>query len=178
MKKTITILLLAVLLFNMVGFYFVFMAQRDSIRSEIKHRIKQGIAEQDLHLFTFTTAQLQDIAWERAGKEFKLLSQMYDVVRAETNGDTTYYWCVNDTEESILFAQLDELVKQELGDQDENHNRRSKKSSKQIKSLKYTLPKRFTNETNNPKGLVPGNGISLFYAPPLIEAISPPPQSV
>jgi hypothetical protein len=40
---------------------------------------------------------------------------MYDVVRIETKGDSTYFICVNDKDEERLFAGLDADVRRNVG---------------------------------------------------------------
>jgi hypothetical protein len=39
---------------------------------------------------------------------------MYDIVRQENHGDTTWYYCIWDEKESELFAQLDEQIDQQM----------------------------------------------------------------
>ena len=51
---------------------------------------------------------------------------MYDIADSRVVGDTTYYWCWWDYEETKLNKKLDDVVKLALGNnpnRQENHNR-------------------------------------------------------
>ncbi|HEY1046941.1 MAG TPA: hypothetical protein VGF79_10920, partial [Bacteroidia bacterium] len=54
------------------------------------------------------------LEWEHS-KEFEYKGEFYDVVKSETNGDTTYYWCWWDYEETQLNRKCMELVTISLG---------------------------------------------------------------
>ena len=47
--------------------------------------------------------------------EFRRDGKLYDVVRTRISGDTTYFTCINDTQEEKLFADLDNHVQREMG---------------------------------------------------------------
>lgn len=93
----------------MPAFHFL----QNQARSEMKARIKAGVPEKELHQITF--ASEEDILWVRDGKEFKLKGRLYDVVRREGNT----FFCVDDEQETQLFAHLDELCREQQ-DQDGN----------------------------------------------------------
>ena len=116
MRKILSILLVLSICFTAVGFYPVFIKLQYQVRQEIKHRIKKGIPETELHKITF--AQNEKIDWVRDGKEFRLKGEMFDVVRKEILNGNTIYHCINDKEEKALFAILDELVKEQMQDEE------------------------------------------------------------
>lgn len=69
-----------------------------------------GVDKDELVLFKFTDAEKEnDLRWEHS-KEFEYKNEMYDIVETEFKGDTTYYWCWWDYEETKLNKQLDGLL--------------------------------------------------------------------
>jgi hypothetical protein len=74
----------------------------------------KGIDLDELELLKFTKQESGNkLKWEHS-KEFEYNQQMYDVVKMELIGDSIYYWCWMDYEETKLNRQLAELVKNVL----------------------------------------------------------------
>lgn len=70
-----------------------------------------GIDRDDLVRLAFTKEEQEsELDWEHS-REFEYREQMYDVVATRQVGDTTYYWCWWDHEETELNKRLAELVK-------------------------------------------------------------------
>ncbi len=102
-----------------------------------------GLDKNELVLFKFTDTEAQtELNWEHS-KEFEYKGQMYDVVEKLIQGDTIYYWCWWDHEETKLNKQLDRLLANVLGD---NPQRQEKKSQLAdfFKKLFYESPKNQT----------------------------------
>jgi len=116
MRNLVAIALFAFTLFQTAGYFFVFKLQKHDIRQEIKQQIRAGVPEDELVLFkipgtwTENSRSLQHI---HEG-EFRYNGVMYDVVRQEMRGDTTWYYCLADEKETRLFANLDEAVKRDM----------------------------------------------------------------
>lgn len=66
-------------------------------------------------IITQTAENFDELVWIKPKKEFTYKGTMYDVVRKtiEDNGDITYH-CINDTQETTLFVNLDNLVKKNM----------------------------------------------------------------
>lgn len=112
MRQFVAIILFIFVLLQTAGYLFVFKLQQHEIRQEIKRQIKAGVPEDELVLFKLAnTAHLSWIIHER---EFRSDGVMYDVVRKESDGDTTRYYCLSDEQETQLFAQLDEAVARDM----------------------------------------------------------------
>lgn len=110
-------MLLGLLLLQLQGPWIIFKLQQQAIRSQIKQQLKTGVPAEDL--VTLRIAR----AWEEKGNdrfqrihagEFRFDGEMYDIVRTEVRGDTTYYTCIHDVRESGLFARLDEMTAESL----------------------------------------------------------------
>lgn len=112
MRKILSILLVFSLCFGIVGAYTVFRILQSHARQEIKELIKQGISDNQLHKIVFLDNEKPD--WVEKGKEFRYRGQMYDIVKQKYAEGKVVYYCVNDKEETQLFVNLDELVKEQM----------------------------------------------------------------
>jgi hypothetical protein len=113
-RRISSISLLFMLLFQATGHIFVFKIQQHEIRREIKRRIKAGVPETELVLFKILDEK-PDPAFQHVEEhEFRYDGKMYDIVRGESHGDTTWYYCVSDEMETQLFANLEDLVKKDM----------------------------------------------------------------
>lgn len=92
----------------------VFEIQKHEIRQEIKHRIKAGIPETELVLFKILEGKPHPAFQRVDEREFRYGHKMYDLVRQESHGDTTWYHCLADEKETQLFADLGELVRRNM----------------------------------------------------------------
>lgn len=112
MRQFVAIILFIFVLLQTAGYLFVFKLQQHEIRQEIKRQIKAGVPEGELVLFKL--ANTAHLSWIIHGREFRSNGVMYDVVRKESDGDTTRYYCLSDEQETQLFAQLDEAVARDM----------------------------------------------------------------
>ena len=87
--------------------------QKRMVRKEIKHRIIEGINREELVLLSFTHETASNLRWEHA-REFEFGGEMYDVVETVMAGDTIYYWCWPDKEESSLNRVLAALTQKAM----------------------------------------------------------------
>ena len=174
MKKALAILLLIVFTFNMAGYFIAFKIQQLEVRKEIKQQIKLGVPEGELIRITVNAANKHEFEWEHA-REFHYKGSMYDVIRKEVIDEaTTIYYCINDTKESILFANLDEQVEQQMDTKNKNH---PEKNLFKILSGIFFQP-------HNTKWILPQINIKINYhfsynhSSPALAIASPPPKTV
>jgi hypothetical protein len=116
-----------------MGYYIAFKASQYSIKKELKKKIKNSSSDNDLIQIAVSTNDKDrkaEMEWTDE-HEFRYHGHMFDVVRYRTSNDTTYYSCINDLKEESLFANLDNLVKQ----QSESGIPYSSKIVKLIKSI-------------------------------------------
>lgn len=93
--------------------------------------------KKELVLLKFTKAEKETkLRWKHS-KEFEFKGQMYDVVESEISGDTLFYRCWWDNEETKLNKKLTNLVSDILG-----NNQQNKENNKRLvqffKSLYHT----------------------------------------
>jgi hypothetical protein len=150
--------------------------QQYQIRKEIKHRIKDGIPEEDLILLKLPTylshRTNSGFQWIH-NREFRYQGKMYDVVRRMMYGDTIWYYCLADEKETQLFVHLDELVKQEL---DKNSERKQ-----QIEKILVLLNSLFFLSFNDSPLIQPEREFDLIhyvFKPKtwIVEPPTPPPN--
>ncbi len=75
--------------------------------------IKQSVPTHELIVLAFhpDSKEFSELEWID-NHEFRYQGQMFDIVRQSTDTDgTVHYHCVNDKQEEILFAHLEEYVK-------------------------------------------------------------------
>lgn len=144
-----------------------------SIQARIKKSIKEGIPESELHVIEFKSAD--DIPWTRVDKEFKLGDRFFDVVHTDP-ANALRFSCVNDVEESILFAELDQRVQNEVND-----DQPFQRTSKVFTQMHYYFEKHdvsivdflLFSETKE----VPIDSIRDNYLSKFLSINSPPPQA-
>ena len=132
--KVAGILLLFCLIAPITATFTFLHYQKKQIKKEVKRQIIAGIDKEELVLLKFTEEESQTkLRWEHS-KEFEYNGQMYDIVDKEIRGDTIYYWCWWDHEETELNKKLDNLVAYALG-----HDAQRKDSQKRVEDFYKTL---------------------------------------
>ncbi len=132
MKKTISILLLSLFLFNSVGYYIFFKIAQVEIKKEIKREIKLGLNVEQYQAIRFSTTEINNINWIKKGKEFLYKDQMFDIVSAKVEEGHITYYCINDRQEKELFADLELQVLKQI---ESNKNSKSNSSKKSIENV-------------------------------------------
>lgn len=113
-RKIFVILLLFSFIAPVVTTYVILRYQKKQVKKEVKKKIISGIDKEELVLLKFTEGEIKSqLEWEHS-KEFQYKGEMYDVVEKEVRGDTTFFWCWWDSEETDLNKQLKGLVKRIL----------------------------------------------------------------
>src|SRR3972149_494693 len=115
LKSVIGLTLLLCLILPALGTYSWLQFQKSLVRKEVKERMVAGLTKEELVLLKFTRAQSEtELLWEHS-REFEYKNAMYDVVETEVRGDSIFYWCWWDREESELNRRLENLIAQETG---------------------------------------------------------------
>jgi len=110
--------------------------QQKQVKREVKWKLIEGVDRSELVLFKFTEEDKKtQLNWKHA-KEFEYKGEMYDIAETEFHGDTTYYWCWWDYEETALNKQLDQLFSFALGNSP-MHKQNQEKVIQIFKSLYF-----------------------------------------
>lgn len=125
-KKIISILLLLVFLTPVATIYVYLQIEKATIKHKVKWKMIAGMQTEELVLLKFTKEETQTkLRWEHS-KEFEFNGQMYDIVSTQVKGDSIFYHCWWDHEETNLNKKLNKLVA-DIFDQDED-NRKTQRS--------------------------------------------------
>jgi hypothetical protein len=104
--KSVSLVLVLFLLFNVSGYYIWFNIAQDKIRKEIRSQIKAGLKDESLTIIRITEEIAPEIKWIRAKEEFTFRGEMYDVVKMEDRDGSKLIYCLNDVKEKKLIADF------------------------------------------------------------------------
>lgn len=140
------------------------------MKHEVKWKMIEGINKEELVLLKFTTEEAQNALKWKHSREFEYQKEMYDIVETKVIGDTTYYWCWWDHEETQLNKQLSLLVAKALNSNPEKKEKEDWLSS-YFKS--FYLQKAFSWKAEEKAKSLESNSIyllmkySIHYPPPV-----------
>ncbi|HCR49403.1 MAG TPA: hypothetical protein DIW24_07235 [Bacteroidetes bacterium] len=104
-------LVLLGLLFPTTALWVLLHYQKNTIRQEVQTLRTHGIEEKKLVLLKFTLLEQKTILrWEHE-REFEYRGNMYDIIKINVTGDTTYYWCWWDKKETEVNKKLTSLTR-------------------------------------------------------------------
>lgn len=120
MKRLVSIGLLFLLGFQVAGYFSVFRLMQSGIRKEVFHEIESGIKSDSMVEINIPTdpeqAALLGYTLVR-NREIIFRGVYYDIVRSETVGSFTRYFCYADEKETRLVEQMNEAGHQHQQEQ-------------------------------------------------------------
>ncbi|MCX6295479.1 MAG: hypothetical protein NTX97_05340 [Bacteroidetes bacterium] len=176
MKKLAVFSLLAIFIFNSVGYYIVFKVSQSEAKEEIQSNIKLGLPVQKLTEITFDKNAVGKIQWTEKNKEFYYNNKLYDIVKSSDSKNTIVFYCISDEKEETLFADLDEHIKVQLVSNDSKSNSTSKKLSNHVVKIYFNHSSEICFYSNGINYLFSIPKINYLSA--LTETNSPPPELV
>jgi len=176
-KITSVVLLIVCFLYDPVARNLTWLHYRKAVvKKEVQRQIDDGLDKSKLVVLQFSKEETKTkLRWEHAN-EFEYNQKMYDIVEIKTVGDTVFYRCWYDHEETILNRQLEELAGQVLGNDPEF-------------KIAVTLLKPFTEslyclfsfdyDIPAPELLKKQSGLFLYsFSQIILQPPTPPPQSI
>lgn len=139
MKKLLAFILIAIFLYNQMGYFIAFKIKQYEVRREIKARIKSSVPQSELTVIRIESGKENKLQWIKENKEFRYNGNMYDVVRKEMAAGAVIYHCINDVQEKQLFNDLNEHVSNHMNDQPVNEKNTIKTVTKDYFSEKIIL---------------------------------------
>lgn len=127
----------------------IYSLQLGAARHEVKQRLKHGVPEEDRVLLKIPLSLEQtenDVFHRVHAGEFRYKGEMYDILKSENHGDTTWYVCIHDVKESGIFKQLDDQVKRFVSSNPAHQRHRAR--SFLFFHLQYVIP--VSVDTNSP----------------------------
>jgi hypothetical protein len=140
MKKLFAIFFLFVFLFNTMGYFIVFEAERYSIKKEIRNNILLGQTDERVSVITINNDQLnkRTSEFELKGDEFMYKGHQYDIIRKESsNNNTTTFYALNDSKEEQLLSSLDNHIQTITDVSKKKHPNDSKNLVKKLSNLYF-----------------------------------------
>jgi hypothetical protein len=117
-KRLFSFLFLILFVWQLAGFFVYFEIERYHVRKDIKRAIKHSLPQNEYKQFNFTNEEFKELTWIN-DHEFKMNKRLYDVVKKNKNEFGYSVSCIDDIQETILFAQLDEATASNLNNQPE-----------------------------------------------------------
>jgi hypothetical protein len=123
LKKIISISLLFIFIFQLVGFYLVFKVQKKILKNEIFAFIANNeiLLDTDtllLHISKFEKSKIEE-------NEIRVNNKMYDIIKLEYKSDSVKITCINDSKEEKLFSDFQLLTKHSKNKTDDKKNNTS-----------------------------------------------------
>jgi hypothetical protein len=172
LKRIYAIFFLLIFSFQMAGFYVFFKVRQNQIRKEIKRALKKTVPRDELVIITVSPENTHELRWEKS-HEFELKGRMYDVLLTEYKADGSIaYHCIDDKQETVLFAQLDEHVKRTM-DSESGKKGNGYEFFKQIFLLSES---NFFNNTTTTTSIRNSRQFYTSYHSPILDLSSPPPE--
>jgi len=122
-KKLISILLLLCLIAPFAGTFTWLHYKKRLVKKEVKWKMIEGIDKEELVLLKFTHEETKTLLNWKHSREFECKGEMYDIVETVFAGDSVFYYCWWDHEETHLNKQLNVLLAQAAGQQEQNKDR-------------------------------------------------------
>lgn len=124
-QRIIAISLLFILIAPVATLYLYMQFEKSALKREIKWTMIAEMDQEELVLLKFSKKEAETkLRWEHS-KEFEYNGQMYDIVSSEIKGDSIFYRCWWDYEETHLNKKLKKLVASAF-DHDEDNQKAQK----------------------------------------------------
>lgn len=180
MRKALAITLLGVFLFQLVGYYFVYLGLRAQASKDLLSRLDahQYAEDETITLkIPFSLPYWNDSEdYERVNGDFEYKGQFYKLVKQKLSKDTLYVVCIRSVGETQLFDAITDYIKM---------SNDVPATSKQALKLWGSIVKDYlpvlTAEIKSATGWSLGLEVAIAGAPALITQVtsieSPPPEA-
>lgn len=172
-SKLTSIVLFLMLIAPVIGTYSWLQCKKATVKKEVKKQLIAGKDKEELILLKFTKKEaVTQLHWEHS-REFEYNNLMYDIVKTETKGDSIFYWCWLDHEETQLNQQLKNLVAQILVNDQQNKENQKRLITfyKSLYHSKQSAWHALINQTEPNTDVYTINWLSISFPPPV-----PPPR--
>ncbi len=140
MKKCVSILILALMLYNIMGYYLAYLAMVQQTKEEMRETLTDNDETQDLIVVKvpYVNGKIEEKDFELIDEdEFRYEGKMYDIARTEIKDNAIYFYCLNDKKEDAIDLALVKHIQNNVND----NSATGKKSNSILKNLiKIYLP--------------------------------------
>jgi hypothetical protein len=106
-RKYTSLLLAAVLLLHLAGFYVYFVVRLGDIRADMRNQLA-SLPTHQLQIVSVPLAEFKSSWMEE--KEMRWQGRMYDIARVKQSGDRLLVYCLRDHDEDDLISFLNTVV--------------------------------------------------------------------
>ena len=143
MKKAFSILLLTFFLFNIIGYYFLFLVLDNSNRKEMQSSFAPSSISETIRI---PRSELKNLVFKENGNEILYKGEVYDIKDKSLDGDYVVFNCFKDNTEKNLLAGLDNQVKNNsYPGENKKQNSSSKNPVKDLFCLEKQAPIQFSS---------------------------------
>ncbi len=180
LRKAISILLLGLLLYNLVGYQLLFYWRTQALEQKISSTIDQGkVDESQLLVFKVPVPVYHqtDKDFQRAEGSFEYEGHYYEMVKWKLENDTIYTYCLRNEQKRVLVDKLNDHIQTHVTDF------KSPKPSKPEKPLPSLLKEYLSQsliELPAPEGRLAAMGTTLYrihFSAPALSLSTPPPET-
>ncbi|HLZ15511.1 MAG TPA: hypothetical protein VKQ08_00630 [Cyclobacteriaceae bacterium] len=115
MKRIVSIVLIWLFLFNVIGYYGIYVAMLRHARVALNEKIDNGQLKDDqtvtIKIPMALPYPVQQDVYERVQGDFEYLGEFYKLVKQRYSSDTLYVVCTKSLEEKKAFKVLSDFVK-------------------------------------------------------------------
>jgi hypothetical protein len=168
-RKFTSLLVLALLVVHLAGFYVYFIVRLGEVRMEMRQKLA-GLLDEELDVVKIPRAAFQSI-WQDE-LEMNWNGKMYDIARMESTADYIMVYCLHDEDEDGLLNFLSAVV--ETSQQD---TKKTPGSVIQFLSLEYLASSTLLPDPDESGHLFSLTGYCrslISFAP---DPLSPPPRA-
>ena len=134
-KRTATgMFLLFVLIAPVLLTYSWLQLEMSQVRRAVKWQILKRADKTELRLLKFSISESQNNLDWKHDHEFEWREKMYDIVQFENRGDSIYYWCFVDEEETDINQKIATFL-QDVWQENPNKKKQEKQLDTFFKSL-------------------------------------------
>ena len=108
MKRILSLALLFLFLFNVAGYYFLFLMLVPANRNEMRNTLLQHTSLETIRIHK---SKLHTVSFKDGGREILYHGEMYDVKSRSEKGDYILFTCKHDSKETKLLAGLNKYAK-------------------------------------------------------------------
>lgn len=175
MRKIFSIVFLLVFLFNIIGYYPVFLLRQHEVKTELSQILNSQIELGVLSLLSFDQNEIQSLEWIKKN-EFRYKGEMWDIVMTEKGEDgKIYFYCFLDKKEKHLLGQLEAHVNRHIATEGRNKDN-ERNLTKNITKDYLPIVNEFLSP-NNPIEIKFNNFLSNYHSLVLRKQKPPPKQT-
>lgn len=158
MKRAFAIFFLALFLFNIGGYYFIYWGLQSRAKSDLLHRLDaDNYSGEDLIIISLPITlpyPLQEQGYERVDGEFEYQGEFYRLVKQRLEKDTLFMVCIKDHHKKKLLNVLNEYS---------SYVNNLPSSSDQTLDMFSKLFKDYTSISSTPISTIPGWSAAISH---------------